>query len=167
MKLKRNYQIVQFLLDCFSAVQLYLLVRSIIEFIIAVTLFNVTSVKVVGGEVAYAEPYPIITWGILGIIVYLASIILPLIFKIKTKFSQKQFNMWVYAVLLIRIPVLLMLTEITGKHASYILRNPESIFSFQIIADIFLIIIIIIFTRHRIKAAKPVKKTNKREIVED
>jgi uncharacterized membrane protein len=115
------------------------------------------------------NPYPLIVWGVGALLVFIAGFVLPFIYKNKTKLRQIQFDMWVYAVYLIRILVLMVLYDLMGKHFNYIhlMMMPENLFSFQLFGSIVLIAILIRFTQIRIKAAQPKEIEKKRTIVED
>ena len=174
MKIKRNYQFMQFLLDFFGLFLLYLLIASIGDAFLRTKTFNETAILAPGGEAAKADPMPLILWGILAVLAYLAAIVLPLVFKRRinrnrTKpYNQVQYDMWVYGVLLIRLLVLVTLLELCGKHLNYIIHRPETPFSFQVLANAILIYLLIRFTRLRIKKAAPKKpEAPPRNIVED
>jgi uncharacterized membrane protein len=156
---KRNYQFVQFLLDIFGVFLLYLVTIAIVEDIVRILRFN-EQIRVEGaiGEAAKANPYPLIVWGVLALLIYVAGIVLPLIYVRKTRFSQKQFDMWVYAVLLIRVLALITVFELMAKHIGYIMRAPESLFSLTILMNVVLIAILVRFTQFRIRKAEPQKE---------
>ena len=166
-KPKRNYQFVQFLLDLFSLFLLYLHISVTISSIAAIAEFNRKMIAN-GAEFIKINPYPIIIWAAIALLVFITGMILPLIFKTKTKMNQKQFDMWVYAVMLIRLLVLIVLFDFHEKHLEFIVQQSKNLFSFSVIATIILTVIIIKFTQIRIKAAKPKQQeTKKRVITED
>ena len=168
MKVKRNYQFVQFLLDFFAMFQMYLIAVCIIDAFDKMKIFNEAVIRAAGGEVAEANPEPLIIWAVLSLVVFVAALILPFVFAKRTKFNQRQFNMWVYAVYLIRILALLVVFFGLHIHISYITHNPKSLLDFSVLATIVFAIVIVKFTQIRIRAAEPQKQeTKKREIVED
>jgi uncharacterized membrane protein len=166
MKLKRNYQFVQCLLDFFALFVLYLFYAAITDAIEKILSFN-RQITAEGAELIHANPYPIIIWGVLAFMVFAAGVALPFIFKNKTKLDQRQFDMWVYGVYLIRVLVLISILEIMGKHLNIIMHARESLFSFQITASVVLIVFLVKFTQLRIRAAQPKSDDKPRSIIED
>ncbi|MCL2036146.1 MAG: hypothetical protein FWG83_02010 [Oscillospiraceae bacterium] len=151
-KPKRNYQFVQFLLDFLALFLLYVLVSTIVSEIGHDLALNR---EIKADESIHVNPYPIIIWAVAGLLIFIAGIVLPFIFRKRTKLNQNQYNIWVYSVLLIRILLIMTLYEFLGKHLSFIsLRHePEGIFSFSIVATAVVISILVKFTKIRIRAA--------------
>jgi uncharacterized membrane protein len=152
MKDKRNYQFVQFLLDVFGVFTLYLVAISVITGISETIEHPVNRQGMV-----IRNPYTFIVWGGVGLIIYLAGIIVPIVFAKRTKLNQKQFDMWVYAVLLVRMLVMFSLFNFMSIHISFIMRNPQ-VFDPYILLNAVLIAIIIRFTQFRIRKAEPKKE---------
>ena len=169
-KPKRNYQFVQFLLDFFALLLLYINISVPISEIGFDLAFNANVVVARGAEEVLRNPYLILIWSAAAVLIFAAGIIMPLVFRRKTKLNQKQYDMWVYAVMLVRILAMIIVFEIMAKHLSYIsLRYPtEGVVSFKILSSLVLIAILVRFTQIRIKAAEP-KKTEepKRAFTED
>ncbi|MCL2071421.1 MAG: hypothetical protein FWH07_04200 [Oscillospiraceae bacterium] len=157
MRIKRNYQFVQFLLDFFALFEIYIIAVCIID-IFAAVKFNSGLIRAEGGEVIQMYPNPVIIWGILAVIVFLVAFILPFLYCKRTKLNQKQYDMWVYAVYLIRILALLIVFYMLEIHASFIKYNPRSIFDLGILTSAVLIAIIVRFTQIRIKTAETKKE---------
>ncbi|MCL1881742.1 MAG: hypothetical protein FWF76_06145 [Oscillospiraceae bacterium] len=150
-KTKRNYQFVQFLLDLFGLFMLYLVIMAIIDDIVQIYSFNEQIRITEHADRITANPYPMIVWGVLALLIYVAGIVLPLIYAKKTELNQRQFDIWVYAVLLIRILAFVSIFELMSIHLSFIMRNPE--FRIHALMHFVLMGIIITFTRIRIRAA--------------
>jgi uncharacterized membrane protein len=170
-KPKRNYQFVQFLLDFFGVCQLFLVAVSIIDSIDKSLEFNRQAVKLHGEQVGQLNPYPLIVWGIVAVLVYAAGIIIPFIFKNKTRYNQKQYDMWVYAMLLIRVLAIVMVTYLVGIHHDFLIRRFGDILSFQtlfrVMGSAILVAVLVRFTKIRIDAAEPKTQEKKRTIMED
>jgi uncharacterized membrane protein len=164
-KPKRNYQFVQILLDFFALAQLYLIVACIVDVFEQLQYFNKMAQTI--NEQFNINPLPIIVWGVLAGLVFTATIITPLIYKNKTKLNQKQFDIWVYAVYLIRVLLLLIIFYLLDTHFNILIKEATNIFSVQILLSVVLIVIIIRFTQIRIRAAQPKTEEKTREIVED
>jgi hypothetical protein len=171
---RRNYQFVQFLVDLFGLFLLYLVVMAIIDDTFKLLRFNNLIRATCGGErigcecvttgvcelteAAKANPYPLIVWGVLALLIFVAGIVLPLVYKKRTKLNQKQYDMWVYAVLLIRILLLITVFEFMTIHLKFITRQPDGIFSLNILMNAVLIAILVRFTQFRIRKAETKKK---------
>jgi hypothetical protein len=171
-KPKRNYQFVQFLLDLFALLMLYLVIASIIYDIGEILEYNKKYMP--ASDELHGNPYPLIVWGVFAVLVYIAGIVLPFVYRARTRLTQKQFDMWVYAVLLIRILAYVMLFFIMGVHFDLIMRRPDSVISsqtiFEILGSAVLIIVLVRFTQIRIRAAEPESETaadTPRQIMED
>ena len=167
MGVKRNYQFLQFLLDLFSLFMVYLILACVLDVFKLANAINTDMIRASGGEAAKVVPTPIVIWGILALVVLACGVILPFWFIKRTKLNQKQFNMWVYAVYLVRILSLLIVFYGLDIHASFIVREPKSVIDFSVITSFVLIAILIKVTQIRIRAAEPKKLQEKREFVED
>jgi hypothetical protein len=155
---------VQFLLDLFALFLLYLIISVTISTIGDVFEFNR---QFVAGDELAANPYPLIVWSVAGLLVFAAGVVMPLVFRHMTKMRQKQYDMWVYAVLLIRILGFMTLFELMGIHLNVIMKQPESLFNLTLLMNLVLIVFIVRFTKIRIKAAEPAESHKKRRILED
>jgi hypothetical protein len=168
MKIKRNYQFIQFLLDGFALFQLYLIAACIADIFKRIRVINEAMVRVPGSEAVKMNPNPVVIWGILSAIIFVGCIILPFVTARKTKMNQKQHDYFIYGVYLIRVLALLIIFYALDIHLSFVTYSPKSLFSIQILATAVLIVIIIRFTQIRIKsAAAPKEEPKPREIVED
>jgi len=155
-KLKRNYRFMQFLLDLFGAFQLYLVISAIVDDISRIhNTFN-AQIRVANehAEQILAVPEPLIAWGVIGLLVYLAGIIMPLIYVRKSRLNQKQFDMWVYGALAIRMLVFMIVYNLMTLHLNFIMRAPLD-FRLELLMHIVLIVIIVRFTQFRIRKAQP------------
>ena len=144
----------QLLLDIFGAFLLYLVTIAVVEDIGRILRFN-EQIRV-EGELARqiaANPYPLIVWAVIGGLIYLGGIILPLIFAKRTKLNQKQFDIWVYGVLAVRMLALIAVFEFMSLHLSFIMRSPD--FRLQSLMHLVLIAILVRFTQFRIRKAQP------------
>jgi hypothetical protein len=169
---KRNYQFVQFLLDFFALFMLYLIVMGIIHDINAVFEYNRDVLR--ANDSLHGNPYPLITWGVIAVMIYAAGIILPFVIRNKTKLNQKQYDMLIYAVLLVRILGFVLIIFMMAIHLDLIMRKPNSLLNaqtlFEVIGCAVLIAVLVRFTQIRIKAAEPKEEEEEikpREIVED
>ncbi|MDR0223072.1 MAG: hypothetical protein LBI38_06030 [Oscillospiraceae bacterium] len=160
MKIKRNYQLLQFLLDCAALFMLYLFAASIIDFFSLTGKLNGYMVAP-DAEKIKLNPYPVIVWGAVAFLVFAAGVVAPFAYKKKTKMSQKQYDLWVYAVLTARIPALIVVFDLMGRHANHIMRVRESVFSFPVLAGAVLIFFIANFAKGRIKLLERETKTAK------
>ena len=69
MKIKRNYQFVQFLLDLFGLFLLYPIIMSVVEAIGKLLNDNRIAVERHGPDVGQLNPYPLIIWGVLALLI--------------------------------------------------------------------------------------------------
>jgi hypothetical protein len=169
-------------MDLLGLFILYIIIRLIFDDVIAILEFN-QQIRLGGGlaESARANPYPLFVWGGVAVLFYVAGIVLPLAavmirpssrlstcFAFVSRYNQKQYDMWVYAVLCVRVLLMISIFNFMGIHLSFIVRNPE-IFDPFILMNAILIAIIVRFTQFRIRKAEPKKKSGSIKItfVED
>jgi uncharacterized membrane protein len=165
-KIRRNYQFVQFLMDLLGLFVLYILITAIIDDIAKIHAVINSYIRAEGAEELIANPYPLIVWGVIGTLIYAAGIVMPLVFKRKTRLNQKQYDMWVYSVLCLRILALILVFNFMGIHFSVIMKSPN-FFEPAILMTAILFAIIVRFTQIRIRAAEPKKEGKIRIITED
>jgi len=164
VRINRNYRPLQVFLDLFAVFLLYVFFYSFIRgFFRDVAAFNAI-ITASGSEKLRINPYPVVIWAGLAVILCIATFILPFIFVKKTDYSQKQYDIWVYAVQLIRITGLVTLMCIMGEHM-HILYKPVESNPTSVLMGIIMIIIIVRFTKHRIRLLEKAKK--KYTITED
>ena len=165
---KRNYQFIQFILDLFALFLLYILIAGTVDAVGNILMFNREVLRAT--DEFNMNPYPLIVWSVLGLLVYVSGFVIPLIYKNKSKLNQRQYDMWVYAVLLIRIVVIVQITCLLGVHKDIIMRVPNSVFNMQTLFEIssgaVLIAILVRFTQIRIRAAATKSKEKKRTIMD-
>jgi hypothetical protein len=135
-------------------------------FIIAVNDFNAKIVADNAEEIR-VNPYPVIVWGVLALAVFAAGIVLPFAFRKVTKLSQKQYDLWVFGVLLVRILVLVGLLNLMGEHM-HVIHPMAGSNPLSLLTNAALTVIAVLFTKYRIKLLEPKKeKKPPRDILED
>lgn len=165
-KVRRNYQFMQFLVDLFGGFILYLIVTRVIgEIVYTVPNYN-AQFRAQGGEVLKVSAYPLIVWVVVAALIFVAGIVLPLVFAKRTTLTQKQYDMWVYGVLCVRTIAMMAMSNFIVIHLSVIMRDPQY-FDLYILIHAVLIAIIVRFTQIRIRAAEPKKEGKIRIITED
>jgi len=165
MNVKRHYTPIQIGLDLFSLFLLYVFFYSQIRGFISTVLYFNTSIKADGAEKLQANPYPIIIWAGIALVVCVITFIAPFVFAKKTKLTQKQYDLWVNAVLLIRAAALVVLMNLMAEHMHVICPSLVKSNPLSVLIGVVLIIIIVRITKHRIKLLTPEKK--RRRITED
>lgn len=164
MKIKRNYRPLQIALDIFALLLAYVFFFSFIRsFFREVADYN-GIIRAAGGERLQINPYPVLIWAVLAAVVCAVTAAAPFIFAKKTKLSQKQYDIWVYGVLLIRAVALVVLMNLMCEHMHVIYKPVESNPT-SVLIGVVLIIIIVRITKSRIKLLAPPKK--QRRITED
>lgn len=170
ISVKRNYRFLQFLMELFALFQLYIMFACIIDIFNLTNQINAAFEKHGGGEIATLNPVPSVIWGVLSVIVFAAAVVLPFLYARKTKLNQKQFDMWVYAVYMLRVVILLILFYMLDIHARFIRHETvelSNIIDIGILTSVVLAVIIVRFTQIRIKKAAEPEKVDKREFTED
>ncbi len=171
-KVKRNYQLIQMVVDAFSVLILIVIFQCLITFREALEQFNQQDILAYNPEVSSEHLrtwLPTIVWGVLAIVFVGVSIFftfknrkLPKKYKINAKNAQKYSDIIITAITCIRIPVLLAIFDILYIHQQRILNSQASLFSLQVILDAVLVAIIICFSRHRIRAIEPKEDENEK-----
>lgn len=175
-EIKKKYTIAQILVDVFSVG-----VLAYIGFMIYACAVEITQIKdsnLTGQDLSFLNWEPLLVWAGVALIVTAVSVFLILKNK---KFPEKYYidetnvvkyaNIVDTAISCIRLVVLLALSEVCYLHyASILLRN--SGFPVQLICDLVLAVIVLVFTRMRLESISDIAKekageTNKREIVID
>ena len=173
LKVKRNYQIAQMVLDAVSAIIMIVIVRSVLsfgEFIDEKNALIKNSNSDITGLVVWQ-------WNLIWILVAAAVIAVSLVMiykprKMPKKYivnrenAQKYSDIVITAITCVRIPFLLAVFEGMCIHQSVMMRQ-YNVFTLQIPLDILLTVIIIRFSIHRVKAIQPKKDEKEITIRED
>lgn len=169
IKVKRNYQIAQMVLDAVALLIFISLVQCVISFGEFISEQN-NRILSVNSEV---KGLVVWQWNIIWIVIAAAVIVYSLLLiylprKMPKKYivnqenAQKYSDIVITAITCVRIPVLLAVFEGMCMHQSIMTSNTGNIITLQIPLDILLTIIIIRFSLHRIKGIQP--KIEKKEI---
>lgn len=162
IKVKRNYQIAQMVLDAVAALILTAIVQCIVSFGDFITSQNQLILSVnneIGGLVVWQ-------WNLIWIAAAAAVVAVSLVMiykprKLPKKYivnednAQKYSDIVITAITCVRIPALLAVFELMAMHQSIMTGNTSNIFTLQIPMDILLSVIIIRFSLHRIKLIQP------------
>ena len=173
LKVKRNYQIAQMVLDAVAAIIMIVIVRSVLsfgEFIDEKNALIKDSNSDVTGLVVWQ-------WNLIWILIAAAVIAVSLVMiykprKMPKKYivnrenAQKYSDIVITAITCVRIPALLAVFEGMCIHQSVMMRQ-YNVFTLQIPLDILLTVIIIRFSVHRIKAIQPKNEDKEITIRED
>ena len=175
-KVKRNYQIMQMVVDALSVIILIVIFQCFFTFKEALEQFNSEDILAHNPEVATEHLrtwLPTVIWAILAVVFVGVSIFftfknrkLPKKYKINAQNAQKYSDIVVTAITCIRIPVLLGLFDALYIHQQRILNSQASVFSLQIILDAILIAIIIRFSMHRVRAIEPKEEEKSHTIIQ-
>lgn len=162
IKVKRNYQIAQMVLDAAAVIIYIVIVRCVISFGEYITYQNSIIIKSNSEITSLVEWRWNIIWIVLGALVIAASLLMiylpkkmPKKYKVNEDNAQRYSDIVITAITCIRVPVLLAVFEGMYIHQAYMMMQKDELFSIQIPLDILLIIIIIRFSLHRIKAIQP------------
>lgn len=169
IKVKRNYQIAQMVLDAVALLIFVALVQCVMSFGDYITEQN-NRILSVNSEV---QGLVVWQWNIIWIVIAAAVIIyslfliyyprkMPKKYIVNRENAQKYSDIVITAISCVRIPVLLAVFEGMCMHQSIMISNTSNIFTLQIPLDILLAVIIVRFSIHRIKAIQP--KIEKQEI---
>lgn len=169
IKVKRNYQIAQMVLDAVALLIFISLVQLVISFGERISERN----KVILSGNGNVKGLVVWQWNIIWIVIAAAVIVYSLLLiylprKMPKKYivnhenAQKYSDIVITAITCVRIPVLLAVFEGMCIHQSIMQFDTDNIFTLQIPLDILLTVIIIRFSLHRIKIIQP--KNEKKEI---
>lgn len=169
IKVKRNYQIAQMVLDAVAALILVAIIQCVMSFGDFITSQNQLILSV-NSEI---EGLVVWQWNLIWIAAAAAVVAVSLVMiykprKMPKKYivngdnAQKYSDIVITAITCVRIPALLAVFELMAMHQSIIIGNTKNIFTLQIPLDILLSIIIIRFSLHRIKVIQP--KQDEKEI---
>lgn len=174
-KIKRNYQIIQMVVDAFAVILLVVIVQCTLAFREQVLSRN----ELIQGSSSAIDTsmlvswVPNIVWAILAIVFVGVSIFftfknrnLPKKYKINKENAQKYSDIVITAITCIRIPVLLGIFDMMYIHQQRMMYQNESLFSLQVLLDALLIVIIIRFSMHRVRAIEPKDEEKSHEIIQ-
>lgn len=162
IKVKRNYQIAQMVLDAVAVIIFIVIVQCVLSFGTFISEMNENILKVnseVTGLVVWQWNIVWIVIAALVIIVSLLMIYLPR--KMPKKYivdndnAQKYSDIIITAITCVRIPALLAVFEGMCIHQSVMTGVTEGIITLQIPLDILLTAIIIRFSIHRVRLTQP------------
>ena len=165
IKVKRNYQIAQMVLDAVALLIMVAIFQCVMSFGDFITSQN----KLILSVNSDIEGLVVWQWNLIWIFAAaaVAAVSLVMIYKPKKlpkkytvteENAQKYSDIVITAITCVRIPVLLAVFEMMAMHQSIMTGNTKNIFTLQIPLDILLSIIIIRFSLHRVKACQPQPK---------
>lgn len=175
-EIKKKYTVPQILVDVFSAA-----VLAYIGFMIYACAIEVGQIKdsnLTGIDLSFLNWEPLLVWIVISVIVTGISVFLILKNKkLPKKYYIDETNVIKYANIVdtaiscVRLVILLALSEVCYLHYASILMR-KSGFPVQLICDLVLAVIVLVFTRMRLEsisdtAKEKAEETNKREIVID
>lgn len=169
IKVKRNYQIAQMVLDAVAALIIIAIVQCILSFGDYITSQNQLILSVNSEVTGLAVWQWNLVW--IAVAAAVAAVSLVMIYKpqkmpkkyiVNKDNAQKYSDIRITAVTCVRIPALLIVFELMAMHQSIMTGNTRNIFTLQIPLAILLIIIIIRFSIHRVRAIQP--KPEEKEI---
>ena len=173
IKVKRNYQIAQMVLDAVAVIIFIVIVQCVLSFGAYISEINENILKVnseVTGLVVWQWNIVWIAVALIVIIVSLLMIYLP--HKMPKKYiinsdnAQKYSDILITAITCVRIPVLLAVFEGMCIHQSVMTGVTDGIITLQIPLDILLTLIIIRFSIHRVRIIQPQPDDKKLELKE-
>ena len=165
IKVKRNYQIAQMVLDAVAA----LITVAIFQCIMSFGKFITTQNQLILSANSSVQGLVVWQWNLIWLfaaaVVIAVSLVLiykprkmPKKYVVTEENAQKYSDILITAITCVRIPALLAVLELMAMHQSIMTGNTSNIFTLQIPLDILLSIIIIRFSQHRLKACQPKSK---------
>lgn len=171
IKVKRNYQIAQMVLDALAVIITVVIVRSVFTFGEEIEWLNGIILKGNGDIRGLIVWQWNLIWLAAAAAVIAVSFVMiykpkrmPKKYTVNKDNAQKYSDIFITAVTCIRIPALLAVFEGMYMH-QLIMKREYDVFSLQIPLDILVIAIIVRFSIHRVKAIQPKKKEI--ELIED
>ena len=169
IKVKRNYQIAQMVLDAVAVIIFIVIVRCVLSFGTFITDMNNNILKYNPDIVGLVDWRGNIIWIVIAAIVVAVSLLMiylprkaPKKYIVNEDNAQKYSDIMITAITCVRIPVLLAVFEGMCIHQSILTGITDGIFTLQIPLDILLALIIIRFSVHRLKLTQP--KPEEKEI---
>lgn len=162
IKVKRNYQIAQMVLDAIAVIIFIVIVQGVMSFGAFITERNESILKFNPDVEGLVEWRWNIVWIVIAALVVIVSLLMiylprktPKKYIVNSKNAQKYSDILITAVTCVRIPVLLAVFEGMCIHQSVMTGITEGIFTLQIPLDILLSLIIIRFSVHRLRLTQP------------
>ena len=162
IKVKRNYQIPQMVLDAVAAIIFIVIVQCVLSFGEFISETNESILKVnseITGLIVWQWN---IVWIVIASLVIIASLLMiylprkmPKKYVINNDNAQKYSDIVITAITCVRIPALLAVFEGMCIHQSIMTGVTEGIITLQIPLDILLSVIIIRFSIHRVRLTQP------------
>ncbi len=174
IKVKRNYQIAQMVLDAVAVIIFIVIIQCILSFGAFIDDKN----KLIHGVNNEIADLVVWQWNLIWIFVAAGVIIISLFmiyrprkkpkkYIVNEENAQKYSDIVITAITCVRIPVLLAVFEGMCIHQAIMIGNFNGIFSLQIPLDILVTVIIVRFSIHRVKAIQPKKDDKKIIFIED
>lgn len=174
IKVKRNYQIAQMVLDAVAVLIVIAIVQCIISFGDFITTQNALILSVNSSVEGLVVWQLNLIWIAAAAAVVAVSLVMiykpkkmPKKYIVNENNAQKYSDIYITAVTCVRIPALLAVFELMAMHQSIMTGNTENIITLQIPLDILLAVIIIRFSIHRIIAIQPKPEESKIKLRED
>ncbi|MCH5200636.1 MAG: hypothetical protein J1F60_06715 [Oscillospiraceae bacterium] len=162
IKVKRNYQIAQMVLDAVAFIIFIVIVQCVLSFGTYISDMNESILKYNPNVVGLVEWRWNIVWIAVAVIVIAASLLMiylprkmPKNYIVNSDNAQKYSDIIITAITCVRIPVLLAVFEGMCIHQSILTGVTDGIITLQIPLDILFTAIIIRFSVHRIRLTQP------------
>lgn len=173
IKVKRNYQIAQMVLDAVAVIIFIVIVQCVLSFGAFVSEINENIMRINSDVTGLVVWQWNIIWIVIAAVVILISLLMvylprkmPKKYIVNSDNAQKYSDILITAVTCVRIPVLLAVFEGMCIHQSVMTGVTDGIITLQIPLDILLIVIIIRFSVHRLKLTQPKPEDKKIELKE-
>lgn len=173
IKVKRNYQIAQMVLDAVAVIIFIVIVQCVLSFGAYISDMNESVLKYNPDVVGLVEWRWNIVWIAIAAIIIAVSLLMiylprkmPKNYIVDSDNAQKYNDIIITAITCVRIPVLLAVFEGMCIHQSLLMGITDGIFTLQIPLDILFTIIIIRFSVHRIRLTQPQPEDKKIELKE-
>lgn len=174
IKVKRNYQIAQMVLDAVAVIIFIVIVQSVLSFGVFISEQNDAILKVNPDVVGLIEWQWNIVWIVVAALVIIASVLMiylphkmPKKYIVDKDNAQKYSDILITAITCVRIPVLLAVFEGMCIHQSVMIGITDGIITLQIPLDILVSLIIIRFSVHRLRLTQPKPEEKKIELKEN
>ena len=162
IKVKRNYQIAQMVIDAVAVIIFVVIVQCVLSFGAYISEMNENILKVNSDVTGLVVWQWNIIWIVIAALVIIASLLMiylprkmPKKYIVNKDNAQKYSDIVITAITCVRIPVLLAVFEGMCIHQSIMTGVTDGIITLQIPLDILLAVIIIRFSIHRIRITQP------------
>lgn len=171
IKIKRNYTIMQMVLDAVSAVFLVFFWQVNYNFYTTIIKHNETYPNMAIDKTVWI---PTFIWGILAVIFTVMTVLytfknrrIPKKYSINEENAQKYVDIINTTVYCLRIIFYLMMFECMYIHQEmFVFSSGESLFSVQLLCDVVIVLLLIKFTAYRVHCIEPKEKEKSHEITE-